>query len=372
MRHDTSEPPALLEEVRADAYRDPDRFARELATVFAGNWLLGPRVDDLPQEGGAAFVAARRPLVATRRDGVVRVFDNVCAHRGSQVVRGRVEGRRLQCPYHGWGYALDGALEAVPGRSRFDGLELAACGLRPLASRVWGGWVWVHASPAPEPFDAWLGPWAEELDRYRLDEQIRWASRSDTIPLNWKAAVDAFNETYHVPFVHQGTVGRLVDGKASTFRYDGIHSRMVIPVRRSLAEAKGRRDVSAGSAATGHGKDLLTEQARDHCNYTLFPNVVLNLLARWGIALVFDPVAVDTTIVHTTMLADPPASDRHAAAYDAQWEEFSKVLDEDLETLAQLAAGMASPAFTTVRLGGEEERLVHFHRVVDGSLVVEG
>jgi phenylpropionate dioxygenase-like ring-hydroxylating dioxygenase large terminal subunit len=363
----SEERPVLLEEIPAEHYRDPQRFRDEIERVFTRHWLIAARLEDIPKTGALATRTGQRDVLLTRRGDTVRAFHNVCSHRGMTVVPDRMNGSELRCGYHGWTYGLDGALETVPGRRRFADLDLSSCGLPQITAQVWGGWVWVRLAGQGDSFDEWLGPWADELLRYRTDRQQTFAQRSDQVSLNWKATVDAFNETYHVAWVHPETVGQLVDGKASWFRYGGHHSRMVIPVRRSLAESQGRREGSR-PAQRQLDKDLLDEQRRDHCNYTVFPNVVLNFLPTWGIVLQFEPIAVDRTEIRTTMLTDPPASERQTAAFHAQWGEFSKVLDEDLVSLEYVGRGFRSPAFTQVRFGGEEERLVHFHQVVEEAL----
>ena len=362
--------PVLYDELPASVYTDPERFRRELDVVFTRSWLLAAPFGSLPDPGAVAVSLAGRDVVITRSGETVRAFHNVCSHRGSAVVGERCDGERLRCPYHGWTYALDGSLAALPGRSRFGfGLDDAACGLPPVAAHVWSGLVWVSLDAAAPSFEAWLGEWAAELARYRTDLQRDFAGRVDVVPLNWKAAVDAFNETYHVSFIHPGSVGRLVNPRAAEFRYGGAHSRGVTPVRQTLAEAQGRRAPGATAASPSPpGKDLLPEQAVHHCNYTLFPNTFFNFLPTWGIILQFEPLDVGRTEIRTWMLVDPPASERHEHALELQWTEFSKVLDEDLRSLVAVGRGMRSPAFEKVRLGGEEERLVHFHGVVETAL----
>lgn len=360
----TDERPVLNRSIPATVYTDPARFEDELRDLFPHQWLLAARLDDLPTTGALARTVAGHPIVLTRDGEEVRAFHNVCSHRGSLVVADRAEGDRLRCLYHGWTYGLDGSLGTVPRQSRFEALDLASCGLPAVAAESWAGWVWVRLADGP-PLTDWLGPWVAELDRYRMEHQQRWGERVDELELNWKAAVDAFNETYHVAFVHPTTVGRLVDGAASSFRYAGPHSRMVIPVRRREGAAEPPR----GSAGAADVKDLLPEQRRDHCNYTIFPNVVFNLLATWGIVLHFEPVTVSRTRIRTTMLVDPSTSRRRLETYDAQWTEFCKVLDEDLVSLDLVGRGLRSPAFTQARFGGEEERLAHFHDAVDAALL---
>lgn len=368
----TEELPRLLVELDARRYRDPVQYAAELETVFADNWLHVARLDELPATGAIARTAAGRSIILSREGAAVHAMHNVCSHRGCEVVDATVSAAHLRCPFHGWMYGLDGRLTGVPGQHRFVDLDRDAARLPQLTVDTWGGSVWVRFSVAGPTLAEWLGPWAAEIERYEPAEQVVYGARADVVDVNWKTAVDSFNETYHVAFIHPETVGRLVHGKASTFRYAGSHSRMVIPVRQKLSQASAdtadpRTTDTVGPTSPGR-KDLLLEQSRDHVNYTIFPNLIANLLPTWGILIVFDPVAVDRTALRTWMIADPVTGERREHRLRAQWQEFCKVLDEDLATIARIAAGHRSPAFTTVRLGGEEERLVHFHQQVDAAL----
>lgn len=351
--------PVLYEELPASIYSDAVRYQVEIEHVFGGHWLIACHLDDLPGTGAASFSVAGRPIVVTRDGGAVRAFDNVCSHRGAELVDGCQTAERLRCGFHGWTYGLDGRLVAVPGKARFgDGLDMTNCGLPAVRAEIWGGFVWVHFGATAEPVSEWLGAFGVEVERYRIAEQRQFGSRRDVVDLNWKACVDAFNETYHVAYIHRETVGRLVTAKNTWFDYDGDHSKAVIPVERSLAEATGRR---AGEAAVVvSGKELLAEQAHDHCNYTFFPNVIHNALPTWAILIQFNPVDPGRTELRTWMVADQTDSERRQLAYEAQWREFNKVVEEDLEFIRVVARGLR--AATTLRFGGEEEKIVRFHR----------
>ena len=68
-----------------------------------------------PPEGENVGVFARlRPEAAGTKKGELRGFLNVCRHRGSQLVLEDGRYSVISCPYHRWGYALDGRLLATP------------------------------------------------------------------------------------------------------------------------------------------------------------------------------------------------------------------------------------------------------------------
>ena len=55
------------------------------------------------------------------REGQLRVFQNICRHRGMILIEkpGKIR-RAIRCPYHSWCYELDGRLRAGPVAGRTD------------------------------------------------------------------------------------------------------------------------------------------------------------------------------------------------------------------------------------------------------------
>jgi len=118
-------------------------------------------------------------LVAFRDTaGQAHVLSDVCVHRGGSLGKGKINGNCIQCPYHGWKYAGNGACVDIPstngvkppGRAKVDsypvcekyGVVFAFLGDLPQAER------------APEPVvdefgqEGWriTGPVVFEVDAY--------------------------------------------------------------------------------------------------------------------------------------------------------------------------------------------------------------
>ena len=122
--------------VPVDAYVDAARFARERELVFRRRMNLIAHGSELSSPGD--FVTRdvlSTPVVIVRgEDGRVRAFLNVCRHRGATVeLRERGTCRRFVCPYHGWTYRPDGALDQVRHKEGFPKLEMAASSLVALS-----------------------------------------------------------------------------------------------------------------------------------------------------------------------------------------------------------------------------------------------
>ena len=76
-----------------------------------------------------------------------RAFFNVCRHHAATVVTDShgSAGASFRCPYHGWTYALDGALKGTPD---FTGVcDFRVAGERARTGRVRCGIVWAFVTP---------------------------------------------------------------------------------------------------------------------------------------------------------------------------------------------------------------------------------
>ena len=98
-------------------YTDPAVFASERDAVFGSGWAAIGYTHDVPEAADAKpLTFLDQPLLLVRgRDEVVRVFFNVCRHRGMILVS---EPRKMRgvirCPYHSWCYDLTGKLKTTP------------------------------------------------------------------------------------------------------------------------------------------------------------------------------------------------------------------------------------------------------------------
>ena len=117
--------------VHRDLYLSPALFALEQRHFFANTWNYVGHASQVPAAGDyVALELAGRPLLMVRQgDGSIRVLNNRCAHKGTQLVTdacGNV-GKFFRCPYHAWTYKLDGAPLAVPLKSGYEGTRLQQC-----------------------------------------------------------------------------------------------------------------------------------------------------------------------------------------------------------------------------------------------------
>ncbi|RJG04418.1 aromatic ring-hydroxylating dioxygenase subunit alpha [Noviherbaspirillum sedimenti] len=200
------------EPVPVDSYISPDFFELERKRVFGRAWLFVGRVDQLPEEN-SYFVKeidiCKASVLVTRNEaGKVQAFHNVCSHRGNLVVNDDCgTKKRFRCEYHNWTYQNDGALIGVPDQKNFFNLDKKKCGLTPIATGVWEGWIFVNMQREPEiSLEEFLGPYGKAYAGVPFGEDHETLVIEARFNANWKLIMDAFAESYHVPAIHPGTL----------------------------------------------------------------------------------------------------------------------------------------------------------------------
>ena len=190
-------------------YTDPAWLKLENERLFARTWMLAGFQHDVPGRGDACPVElAGMPLLLLRdHAGEIRVFHNVCRHRGAVIVPERCTGRKvLTCPYHAWAYGLDGSLRTRPhffGGDRHDtnpGPDAPA--LLPVRHAVWNDLVFVDLSGEAPEFESHWEPFARRTRDYDFSA-LRYAKTLEfDVKGNWKLILENFFDAYHVPAVH--------------------------------------------------------------------------------------------------------------------------------------------------------------------------
>lgn len=100
---------------------DPGRAARRLPSYNKGSefptgWFRVAHSDEIGVQEVKYIKALGRDLAVFRgEDGKVRVLDAYCIHLGANMaIGGKVVGNCLECPFHKWTFAGDGACNHIP------------------------------------------------------------------------------------------------------------------------------------------------------------------------------------------------------------------------------------------------------------------
>ena len=115
----------------------------------------------------------------------------------------------LRCQFHSWTYGLDGRLLSVPDEHDFACLETEKRGLLPIRLEIWDGLVFINENADAAPLKDFLGPFVNGAECANM-ASLRTVHRQNyTIECNWKAAIDAFLEIYHLDTLHPGARGMI-------------------------------------------------------------------------------------------------------------------------------------------------------------------
>ncbi|WP_170338675.1 aromatic ring-hydroxylating oxygenase subunit alpha [Ruegeria arenilitoris] len=337
-------------------YTDPALHAEETRALLLDGWAGLAVTADVPEPGDAVpleFMGI--PLLLLRdRSGTVRVFQNICRHRGMILVEEprKIEGA-IRCPYHSWCYSTEGRLVATPhvggpGQNAHDAVSKSELGLIEVRSHIWRDVVWINVSgdaPAFEDANARLIERWAEFDKPLYHGGPESSFRLD-VNCNWKLAVENYCESYHLPWVHPGlnSYSRLEDHYH--IQEPGLYSGQGTLVYRQLKTEDGR---------VFPDFDGLSEKWDTAAEYiAAFPNVLLGVHRDHAFAIILRPEAQNRTSEHIHLFYSAPDTDADLRARNA--EQWKVVFEEDVFVVEGMQRGRAAPGFD----GG------HFSPAMDG------
>jgi phenylpropionate dioxygenase-like ring-hydroxylating dioxygenase large terminal subunit len=195
-------------------YSDSDIYAQEQERIFRGpSWSFLCLEAELskPNTWRTSSLGDMPVVVARDDQGVLRAFENRCAHRGALLcLKDRGEERKIVCVYHNWTYDLQGNLTGVAFRRGLGGQGGLPEDCRPetqaprkLRVETLAGLVFGTLSAAAPPLEAYLGPEIIKRIRRVLRAPVKvLGSYSQIVPSNWKLYLENVKDTYHASLLH--------------------------------------------------------------------------------------------------------------------------------------------------------------------------
>ena len=240
--------------IPVEAYLSEDYARAERDRLWRKVWQQVGRVEEIPEIGNylTYSILDDSILVVRTAPDQIRAYHNVCSHRGRRLVDTppgalNATGKRLNfiCGFHGWRYNLDGECIHVSEKADWQGaLTPENTQLGEVRLDTWGGWIWINLDPGCGPLRDYLEPAASMLDPFELQNmRYRWRKWL-TFDCNWKVAMEAFAETYHVPGTHpEFTVFGDFRGWS---RAQGLHSNIGYDAPKNMDENQAKLRVGAG------------------------------------------------------------------------------------------------------------------------------
>jgi nitrite reductase/ring-hydroxylating ferredoxin subunit len=378
---------------------DPEFYELEKEAIWRRNWLFVGRVEQLPRKGTyftkeLEFLSVSA-LIIRGMDDEVRAFHNVCSHRGNKLMwddypakESHGSCRQISCKYHGWRYDLEGQIDYVHNAPEFFDLKAEDLALPKINCEVWGGFIFINLQENPsQSLRDFITPTVAKLESYPFDKMTQRYVIESEVQANWKLYMDAFQELYHVPYVH-GLMnnpaipatgvdkvpfmvpGFGVYGKHRVYTSGGPHANKRVRAGRPV-EDLFRGDFFGPFDAPdvgdlGDGVNPTGVELWGLDSWQLFPNlVIITWCQNWYLIYEYWPTGVDS---HKFILSGhfpPPknATERMAQEHSlVTTKDFSMM---DANTLEATQLGITSGARDQFYLCDQEVAIRHLHTVVN-------
>lgn len=433
LRDASPPPPAFLEysyefvgdqDIPYSNYTSPEFAQAEFDKLWPNVWQMACREEHIAEAGDYHVydIGHLSAIVTRTEDGVIKAYFNACMHRGTALKEPESSGycQNFRCPFHGWVYDLDGQLIEVPENWDFPHVSAESHRLRELLVDTWGGFVFVNFNRQAEPLMDFLGVLPEHFKEFHIEDRYIETHVCKRLPVNWKAAEEAFMEAYHVKETHAG--GREFSEPITTYDVFGenvnrfIHTvgapnpRMPEPPTEQelMAQLWGRRgpadgdipgvpegmtarDLYAGIVQQQLGEQYdqdfsqySTAQTLDSIEYFLFPN--LFVFPGLSLPMVYrfrpDPKDQDYSLFdlyflrpkHPENEPPPPPEPLYLDIEDSYTQAeglgfLGAVYDQDTDNMAAQTRGFKTCAKGGQTLGNYQEvRVRHVHKRVQDYL----
>jgi phenylpropionate dioxygenase-like ring-hydroxylating dioxygenase large terminal subunit len=426
LRRDVVAPPSqYLEEhwthqgthdVDRERYWTPEFHQLEVEHVWRKVWQVACREEDLPAVGDHVVydIAQDSLLVVRTAPDVIKAFYNSCLHRGATLrdTGGRVA--RFVCPFHGFTWSLDGALVDVPGAWDFPQIRREEFALPEAHVGRWGGYVFVNLSPTPpEALLDYLGVLPAEFAFRPLEDRWKSAHVRKVVPCNWKIALEAFAEAYHVVRTHPQAlpftadlssqydvyrhVSRMINllGVPSPHVADTADDVITQALRTPGGSAQRPAHLSARQfAAQEHrqhyesrlGVDLSAytdAEILDAIQYHVFPNFSPWAGVGQPIQYTWRPNGNDpeSSVMDVMFLSPvsasgerPPAAPLVELGPEDPWTaakilgKYGPIFDQDQANFARIQKGVKAGRKGNTYSVYQESKIRHFHATLDGYI----
>lgn len=423
------EPEIIDKPILGDRYHTKEFMDQEWAKVWTKVWNIAGLASQIPNHGDFyTFSLGHEPLICTRdKHGDVRVYYNVCQHRGNKLVHQESgNSKALTCAYHGWRFNHEGGLIFAPCPEDFpQGNPCGKVTLKEVRSEVFAGFIWYSLDDNIVSLDEYIGPLKSQIDAYDMENMRRTHWVTVEGDFNWKIVQDNFCESYHLPYVHpqtlyimeqsykhcqfdlyephghtrmfmpggrpttglRGHVDKILKGLKDDIDFWGLKSEDFKDDPHTLREALQRAKREKGTEKGFDYSKFNDAQLTDHFHYTLFPSTSFSLKPDGCIWLRAEPHPTDPQKCIFDMWYFtwfPKGQDEyHANALLASISATDEVehlvgkvgevstgpaIDQDVEIWNTQQQGIRSRGYGGGYMANQERRVKFFHQKIDEYL----
>lgn len=241
--------------VPPEAYISEEYARAERKNLWQKVWQAAGRLEDMPNVNDYLTYDIMDDSIIVVRTGPdeVRAYHNVCKHRGRRLIdkpngckNAAGNTPQFRCGFHGWRWNTRGENVFVQEKNDWGGaLTPENLALTPVKADTWGGWVWINMDLNAGPLRDYLEPAASMLDPFQLQNmRYRWR-RWLIADCNWKIAMEAFSELYHISATHPEFLAfGTYNGWA---KVQGQHSNIGYNAPKGQEEGKAKLRLGSGA-----------------------------------------------------------------------------------------------------------------------------
>ena len=363
-----------------ECYTSKEYTLIERKKLFEDKWMVIGVASSLPNVGDAKPVdILGMPILLVRsKDKKIRVFHNVCSHRGLKLVTksGNIKNV-IRCPYHSWSYNFDGELVATPHIGGMNihqtkDFERSKSNLKEIRSYIWLDLIMININNNEISFEEYIKPLSDRWEKFwpiKDRELINHSNDFGYFKLNancnWKFAIENYCESYHLPWVHPGlnSYSKIEDH----YHIQGLPNRFA-----------GQGTVVYNPRFEGREKfpcfPNWPKNKENIAEYVaLFPNVMLGIHKDHYYAYWLEPINHELTLEHMELyyVGEEAANSKKFKSLrkqnHKQWEDIQK---EDVDIIQGMQIGRNSPVYN----GGNFSPVMdnpthHFHKWVAQNLI---
>ena len=363
-----------------ECYTNKEYTLIERKKLFEDKWTVIGTASSLPKAGDAKpFDLLGLPLLIVRnKKNKIKVFHNVCSHRGVKLVDKPGNIRNvIRCPYHSWSYTSDGELVATPhigGMNKHHSSKFAKSksNLKEIKSYVWLDLIIVNVSKNQIPFKEYIKPLDERWSKFWINkdrELINHANDFGYFKLkakcNWKFAIENYCESYHLPWVHPGLneYSKIDDH----YHIQGLPNRFAGQGTINYNPKFKGKEKFPSFPNWPKNKENIAEYV------ALFPNVMLGIHKDHYYAYWLEPIDHENTLEHMEIyyVGEKAAKSEKFKSLRKQnhklWEDIQK---EDVDIIQRMQIGRNSISYNGGNFSPDMDNPTHqFHKWVSTNLV---
>ena len=157
-----------------ECYTSSNYLEIEREKIFKDKWTVIGVGCSVPKSGDAIpYNLLGIPLIILRdNEGRIRVFHNVCSHRGFKLLDKPCSLRNvLRCPYHSWAYDFEGKLVATPHIGGLnihtsDKFDKSKSNLKEVKSKIWMDIIFVNINNNQVEFNEYVKPLEDRWSKF--------------------------------------------------------------------------------------------------------------------------------------------------------------------------------------------------------------